>query len=163
MHNRGHNSKSYHKLRLAFQISVHRGRRDPPMGTNCGARDAVHAVGPIRSQKSVRSLSRFGGQLHHIKPRLPDIRDCAGRAIGMEIEDQILAGIVARPGREARAVRVAGLGKVNPIALRYPGDRLILGCRCDWRAEASGTQGAEHEGDFAAMRSPVRIRSRIAV
>ena len=53
----------------------------------------------VRSQESVGALSGFSGQLHYIKPRLPDVRDRAGRAIGVEIEDQILAGIVTRPCR----------------------------------------------------------------
>ena len=58
------------------------------------------------------------------------------------------------PGRQSRTVRVAGLGEVDPIALRHPGDSLILGCRRDGRTETSGAQSAEHEGDFTAMRSP---------
>ena len=50
-------------------------------------------------------------------------------AIGPEIEDDILLRVVTRPGRQARAVRVAVLGEVDPVALRHPGDRQILGRR----------------------------------
>ena len=38
----------------------------------------------------------------------------------MEIEDQILARIVTRPGRQARTIRIAGSGEVDPIALVLP-------------------------------------------
>src|SRR5579859_3530327 len=73
----------------------------------------------------------------------------------MEIEDQILARIVTRPSRQARAIRIAGLSEVDPVSLRHSRDCLILGCRrWWWRPEASGSQGAEHECDFAAVRCP---------
>src|SRR5580700_10187469 len=107
---------------------------------------------PYYLVSEIGPLPRFGGQLHHVKPRFPGIRGRAGRAIGPELEDRILAGIVTRPHRQARTVRVAGLGEVDPVALRHPGDLLILGCRRWWRRpEASATQSAEHETDFAAV------------
>ena len=62
-----------------------------------------------------------------------------------------LLGVVARPGRQTRTVRVAGLGEVDPIALRHPGDRQILGRR---RAAPACRQRAEHIGDLAAVRGP---------
>ena len=40
-----------------------------------------------RMVSEIGALPRFGGQLHHVQPRLPGIRDCAGRAIGVEFED----------------------------------------------------------------------------
>src|SRR3974390_1329755 len=87
----------------------------------------------------IGALARFSGQLHHVQPRFPGIRNRAGRAIGMEFKDQILARIVTRPGRQACAIRIAGLGEVDPVALGHPGDRQILLSRWrGWRAEASG-------------------------
>src|SRR6266513_1308705 len=103
----------------------------------------------------IGALPRFSGQLHHVQPRFPGIRNRAGRAIGMEIEDQILARIVTRPSRQARTIWIAGPGEVDPVALRHTRDRLVLGCRrWWWRPEESGTQGAEHECDFTAVQCP---------
>jgi hypothetical protein len=67
----------------------------------------------------IGALPRFGGQLHHVQPRLPGIRNRAGRAIGMEFEDQILARILTRPSRQARTIWIAVPGEVHPIALRH--------------------------------------------
>src|SRR5580658_330305 len=126
--------------------TVAQGRRSP-RPSNCRP---LGRTGYLISE--IGPLPRFGGQLHHVKPRFPGIRGRAGRAIGPELEDRILAGIVTRPHRQARTVRVAGLGEVDPVALRHPGDLLILGCRrWWWRPEAAATQSAEHETDFAAV------------
>src|SRR2546422_1287812 len=74
----------------------------------------------------------------------------------MEIEDEILALIVTRPNQQVRTIRIAGPGEVHPVSLRHPRDRLIQGRRRRWwRSEATGTQGAEHEADFAAVRCPI--------
>src|SRR5690242_12421053 len=106
-----------------------------------------------RTILEIGALSRFGGRLRHVKSRFPRIRASASRAIGTEIEDQSLFGIVARPSRQTHAIRVPGPGEVHPVALRHPRDLLIL--RRRWRRcwpKASGTQGAENEADLAAMR-----------
>ena len=70
----------------------------------------------------------------------------------MKFEDRILSCIVAWPCRQTRTVRVAGFGEVDPVALRHPGYSLVLGCWWDGRTEGCRAQGAEHEGNFAAVR-----------
>src|SRR3974390_1889416 len=72
----------------------------------------------------------------------------------MKFEDRILSCVVAWPCRQTRTVRVAGFGEVDPVALRHPGYSLVLGCWWDGRTEGCRAQGAEHEGNFAAVRSP---------
>src|SRR5579872_3227251 len=100
----------------------------------------------------VRAFARFGGLLHDVQPRLPGVTNRASRAVGMELEDQILAGIVTRPGRQCRAIRIACPGEVDPVALRHARDCPILVCCWRWRrSKAPGTQGAEYERNFAAV------------
>ena len=48
------------------------------------------------------------------------------RAVRPELEDLPIVGGVARPRGQTRSVRVAGLGEVDPVALRHAGDRQIL-------------------------------------
>jgi hypothetical protein len=58
---------------------------------------------PYRPISEIGPLPRFGGQLHHVKPRFPGVRTRAGRAIGPEPEDRIFTWIVTRLGRQAGA------------------------------------------------------------
>ena len=99
----------------------------------------------------IGALARLGGLPRHVKSRFPGIGAGARGAIRPEIKDLILAGDVARPRWQTGAVRVAGLGEVDPVALRHARDRQILWRR---RAAAACRQRAEHVGDFAAVRGP---------
>src|SRR6516164_7489635 len=95
--------------------------------------DSMSQAGAI---SEISALPRFGGQLHHVEPRFPRVWNRACRYIGMEFKDQTLARIVTRPRRQACAVRIAGLGEVDPVALRHSGDgQILLGRRRGWRAE----------------------------
>ena len=72
------------------------------------------AARAILYQKSAR-FPESVAQLHHVKPRFPGIRDRAGRAVGMKIEDQILGGIVTRPSRKAGAALSPQIEQAMPI------------------------------------------------
>ena len=84
-------------------------------------------ISALPSVSKIGTLPGFRVQLRHVEPRLARVGACARGAIGPELEDDVFLRLVTWPDRQARTVRVAVLGEVDPVALRHPGDRQILG------------------------------------
>jgi len=82
--------------------------------------------GPHYPVSIVGPLPRFGVQLRHVEPRLPQIGTGASGSIGPEIEDQILATVprpsAARPASEPNRslINLGAVLALSPRAARIP-------------------------------------------
>src|SRR6185369_409489 len=90
--------------------------------------------------------------LDYVQPRFPGIGNSDRRAIRPELEDLVLAGIITRPFRQSRTVRIARLRKVCPVRVSHMGDSLVLGGHGGPRASS---KVVEHVRDFRSVRCTI--------
>ena len=59
----------------------------------------------------------LSGLLGHVQSRFSRIGCADWRTVGAELEDLVFAGIVARPFRQFRTIRVASFARLDPVVL----------------------------------------------